>query len=63
MHYEDVFTGPEQWRAIEVDAGGTYGWEESTYIKEPPFFRPEAGFAQPLEVSGARSGRGCGVLR
>ena len=36
--YGDVFTGPEAWRAIEVTDSGTYGWENSTYIKQPPFF-------------------------
>ena len=37
-HYGDVFTGPEAWRAIDVSSEGTYGWEDSTYIKQPPFF-------------------------
>ncbi|HCD27216.1 MAG TPA: aconitate hydratase, partial [Gammaproteobacteria bacterium] len=36
--YDDVFTGPEAWQAIEIDSGGTYAWENSTYIKQPPFF-------------------------
>jgi aconitate hydratase len=54
VQYADVFTGPRAWRAIEVSAEGTYGWEESTYIKQPPFFsvgeRPEQG----VDVRGAR---------
>jgi aconitate hydratase len=52
--YADVFTGPEAWQAIEVDAAGTYGWENSTYIKQPPFFSVGEDLDQPLELSGAR---------
>ncbi|MEM7080132.1 MAG: aconitate hydratase AcnA [Pseudomonadota bacterium] len=52
--YSDVFTGPEAWRAIEVDAGGTYGWEESTYIKQPPFFSVGGDQDQTIGVQGAR---------
>ena len=38
--YNDVFRGPDQWRAI-VAAGdtATYPWSDSsTYVKNPPFF-------------------------
>jgi aconitate hydratase len=52
--YADVFTGPESWRAIEVTDSGTYGWENSTYIKQPPFFSVGGDLDQPVEVSGAR---------
>ena len=52
--YADVFTGPEAWQAIEVDSAGTYGWENSTYIKQPPFFSVGENLDQSLEVSGAR---------
>ena len=52
--YGDVFTGPAAWQAIEVDAGGTYGWEESTYIKQPPFFSVGGDQDQQIGVSGAR---------
>jgi len=52
--YADVFTGPEAWQAIEVDAAATYGWENSTYIKEPPFFSAAGDADQSVEVSGAR---------
>ncbi|MEM9621332.1 MAG: aconitate hydratase AcnA [Pseudomonadota bacterium] len=52
--YADVFTGPEAWRAIQVDAGGTYGWEESTYIKQPPFFSVGGDLEQTIGVQGAR---------
>ncbi len=52
--YADVFTGPESWRAIETETSGTYGWAESTYIKQPPFFSVGEQLDQPIELSGAR---------
>ncbi|MDE0659310.1 MAG: aconitase family protein, partial [Gammaproteobacteria bacterium] len=52
--YADVFTGPEAWRAIEVDEAATYGWENSSYIKEPPFFSAGGDLGQSVEVTGAR---------
>ena len=38
--YGDVFKGPKQWQAIEVDGGNdTYRWSDgSTYVKNPPYF-------------------------
>jgi aconitate hydratase len=51
--YADVFTGPPAWQTIEVAPSATYAWDESTYIKEPPFFG-EAVAAQEPTVSGAR---------
>ncbi|MCP5181582.1 MAG: aconitate hydratase AcnA [Pseudomonadales bacterium] len=52
--YGDVFTGPAAWQAIDVKQSGTYGWENSTYIKQPPFFSTEGQLEQSAEVSGAR---------
>ena len=52
--YADVFTGPAAWQAIKVDAKGTYGWENSTYIKQPPFFKVGADLDQQIEIRGAR---------
>ena len=52
--YADVFAGPEAWREIDIDDAGTYGWENSTYIKQPPFFRVGDDLNQGVEVSGAR---------
>ena len=57
-HYADVFSGPEAWQAIEIDPQATYAWENSSYIKEPPFFSVADGeapqSAQSVEVEGAR---------
>ncbi len=52
--YADVFTGPDAWRDIDIDTSGTYGWENSTYIKQPPFFSVGGDLNQGVEVSGAR---------
>jgi aconitate hydratase len=52
--YGDVFTGPPAWQGIEVDAGGTYSWEDSTYIKQPPFFSVGDDLEQSIGVEGAR---------
>ena len=52
--YADVFTGPEAWRAIEVKDGAAYGWLNSTYIKQPPFFSVGGGLEQSVEVADAR---------
>ena len=52
--YADVFTGPEAWQAIVVDEAATYAWDNSTYIKEPPFFSAGGDLDQSVEVSGAR---------
>jgi aconitate hydratase len=52
--YADVFSGPEAWRAIDVGRGATYGWENSTYIKQPPFFSARGQPEQSVAVRGAR---------
>ena len=52
--YADVFSGPDAWRAIEVDADATYAWENSTYIKQPPFFSVGGDLDQSVEIDAAR---------
>ena len=52
--YGDVFTGPEAWQAIDVAASGTYSWDNSTYIKQPPFFSVGEDLDQGVTVDGAR---------
>ena len=45
--YANVYTGNEQWNAVDVPSGDLYEWDpDSTYIQEPSFFKglsPEAG--------------------
>ena len=37
--YEDVFTGSEEWQAIDTSTGEMYEWSDaSTYVQNPPFF-------------------------
>ena len=52
--YDDVFAGPDAWRSIEVEKSGAYGWHDSTYIKQPPFFSVGSDDDQPIEVADAR---------
>jgi aconitate hydratase len=52
--YADVFSGPPAWQAIDVNDAATYGWETSTYIKQPPFFAVGGAAEQSVEVRGAR---------
>ena len=52
--YSDVFTGTEEWREITVSSEQTYAWENSTYIKQPPFFEVGGDAQQTFDVHGAR---------
>ena len=36
--YEGIEDSNEAWNAIEVSGGSIYEWDDSTYIREPPFF-------------------------
>ena len=52
--YADVFTGPEAWRAIAVEDSAAYGWLNSTYIKQPPFFSVGGDLDQSVAIADAR---------
>ncbi len=51
--YADVFTGAEEWRAVEMPPSRLYQWsDESTYIQSPPFFEdltPEPSPVRPID--------------
>ena len=53
QEYEGIETSNETWNEIEIPEGAVYDWEEdSTYIKEPPFFvdlTPEVPPVKPIE--------------
>ena len=54
--YSDVFKGPEEWQKIGGDTSGqTYKWnDESTYVKNPPFFEGMEAQAGSVEnIKGA----------
>ncbi|NTW55473.1 MAG: aconitate hydratase AcnA [Chlorobiaceae bacterium] len=55
-NYADVFSGTEQWQAIEVPQGDLYRWEpSSTYIRKPPFLEGLERLPGPPEaIAGAR---------
>ncbi|MFB6099468.1 MAG: aconitate hydratase AcnA, partial [Salinibacter sp.] len=48
--YEGIETSNETWNQIEIPEGAVYEWDdESTYIKEPPFFVDFPREAPPVE--------------
>ena len=57
----DVFRGDERWREIGGAGSVTYGWdEESTYVREPPFF---AGMTrEPGEIADVEGARVLGLF-
>ena len=54
--YANVFSGSDEWRAIDASSGALYDWsEKSTYIQEPPFFTDLTPDVKPIApISGAR---------
>jgi aconitate hydratase len=55
--YGEVFTGPKQWQAIQIDGGtDTYRWSDgSTYVRNPPYFEGITMEPPPIgDVIGAR---------
>jgi aconitate hydratase len=53
--YEDVFTGDDRWRELDIPEGDRYEWSDSTYVRQPPYFEdmdPEPNPPEPIE--GAR---------
>jgi aconitate hydratase len=55
--YGEVFKGPKQWQAIEVDGdNATYRWNDgSTYVKNPPYFDGMTMEPAPVgDITGAR---------
>jgi len=47
--YADIFKGDEEWNKIDAPTGDLFEWkEDSTYIKEPPFFQNMSATPEPL---------------
>ncbi len=38
-NYAGVFSGDEIWNAVEVPEGDRYTWPDSTYVRQPSFFK------------------------
>lgn len=58
--YGNVFAGTEDWKKIETTSSQTYSWDESTYIKNPPYF--EGMKMQPGSVSEIKGANVLAVL-
>ena len=54
--YADVFSGAEEWQSIDTSGGALYEWnEDSTYVREPPFFLDLEPEVEPIRpIDGAR---------
>jgi aconitate hydratase len=54
--YADVFTGDDQWRALQIPSEDTFEWSsDSTYVKRPPYFDGMALSPDPVrDIHGAR---------
>jgi aconitate hydratase len=53
--YEDVFTGDERWRELDIPEGDRYEWSDSTYVRQPPYFEDMDAEPKPPEpIEGAR---------
>lgn len=53
--YGNVFEGPEAWQKIQTVSSQTYTWDDSSYIKNPPYFDGMTKAPEKLqEVKGAR---------
>jgi aconitate hydratase len=48
--YGDIFKGDERWQNLPVPDGALFEWDpESTYVREPPFFREMGPEPDPLQ--------------
>ncbi|MYI81777.1 MAG: aconitate hydratase AcnA [Chloroflexi bacterium] len=54
--YADVFTGDEQWAALDSGGGRRFGWDEdSTYVRHAPYFQDlKREPSPPEDIEGAR---------
>ncbi|SEQ90595.1 aconitate hydratase [Nitrosomonas sp. Nm51] len=49
QEYAVIFDGEEQWRSLPAPSGSDYAWrDDSTYIKEIPFFKNISETPEPL---------------
>ena len=48
--YERIFDGDEHWQEMKAPTGPAYDWDpDSTYVREPPYFRDMSEQPVPLE--------------
>jgi len=55
-NYAEVFSGDEEWSAVEVPEGDRYTWPDSTYVRQPSFFERMPADPPGVEpIAGARA--------
>jgi aconitate hydratase len=55
-NYAEVFSGDENWNAVDVPEGDRYTWPDSTYVRQPSFFRQMPADPPGVEpIAGARA--------
>ena len=59
-NYADVFKGDSRWNSIASPDGALYAWDDSTYIKNPPYF--DGMTAQPGSVDDIHGARVLGLF-
>ena len=59
-NYADVFKGDSRWNAIASPDGALYAWDDSTYIKNPPYF--DGMSAQPGSIDDIHGARLLGLF-
>ena len=55
--YASIYHGDDNWRQVKAPSGATFTWDQdSTYVREPPFFAGLTPEPQPLrDIVGARA--------
>jgi aconitate hydratase len=54
--YSDVFSGDDEWRALDVPEGELFAWApDSTYVRHPPYF--EGMPREPVDVADIEGAR------
>ncbi|MDE2155554.1 MAG: aconitate hydratase AcnA [Xanthomonadaceae bacterium] len=59
-NYADVFKGDSRWNQIASPDGSVYRWDDSTYIKNPPYF--DGMSKEPGTVEDIHGARALGVF-
>ena len=54
--YAEVFDGDERWNSLDVPAGESFAWDDtSTYVRHPPYFDGMPATPEPVtDIHGAR---------
>lgn len=54
--YSDLFAGDANWANLDVEESQLYGWDESTYVANPPYFEGmTADIEDVTDIHGARA--------